>query len=424
MSTSPDISQTAPVPSPDLPEWFRKKQEDAWTLFQSLPAPDRTTETWRYGNVKNLDLSGLQKADLLPTAVELDEIEEGEAYLFFSNGYFVSSSSALPEGVLVLPLSAALKEVPDLVGQYFMQDDTKLGGEKYAALHAAHVTDGVFIYVPDGIRLDKTIQITHFIGGSAGVVFPHTLIVCGENAAVTVMEEFSGDFEEENFLIAVNDLVALPGSELKYALFQNLNDRSRFLQINSTRAEKDATVTNLILNLGAAWCREETTSRLLGENARSVMLSASIADSSREVDQRTFQHHAVARTQSDLLYKNTLFSTAKTTFSGMILVDQGAHFTDAYQTCRNLILSDDAEANSLPGLEINADQVKCSHGTTNSTIEDDQIFYLLSRGISPDRARELIAKGFNKEVLERFGNADVEEEALERIDDKFEMLKA
>lgn len=361
----------------------------------------------------------MQPAEIFPTAVELDNVEEEDAYLFFSNGHFVSSDTALPDGVIVLPLSAAMQEMPDIVEKYFMQEETSLGSSKYSALHAAHVTDGVFIYVPEGISLTKAIQINHFIGGNEGAVFPHTLIVCASNASVAVLEEFSGDMEEANFVIAVNDLVAGPGANLKYALVQNLNRQSRFLQINSTRVEQDAHATNLILNLGAMWARQETTSRLLGKGAESNMLSASLAQGTQEFDQRTYQDHKVPHTRSDLLYKNTLFHQARTTFSGMIAVEEGAHFTDAYQTCRNLLLSEEAEANSLPGLEINADQVKCSHGTTNATIDDDQIFYLLSRGIQPKLARQLIAQGFSVEVIERFGHEDVEEYLLDLLADKF-----
>lgn len=424
MSNSLPLTQApSPVPA-DYPDWFRARRKEAWEKYLSLPSPARNTETWRFGDIKQLDFDSQTVAELQPTLVDMESPEDGDAYLFFSNGHFLSSCTALPEGVTAMPLSAALRENPELVERYFMREETKLGSEKYAALHAAHVTEGVFIHVAEGIHLEKAIQITHIIGGSAGILFPHTLIVCEKDASATVMEDFTGDFEEENFILGVNDLVARPGSRLKYAMFQRLNDKSRFMQINSTRVEEGAEATCLIVNTGAAWAREESTSLLSAENARSIMLSASVANGTQQYDQRTFQHHAVGNTFSDLLYKNTLLGSTKTVFSGMISVDLGAHFTDAFQTCRNLILSDDAEANSLPGLEINADQVKCSHGTTNATISDDEIFYLLSRGIAPDQARELIAKGFSVEALERFNNEEVTERALEILGEKFDTVRA
>lgn len=414
------------VPAPltsDYPDWFRTRRQNAWEQYLSLPTPLRNREEWRFGDVKQLNFDTLPLAEIQPALVDMETPEEGDAFLFFSNGHFLSSATALPEGVTVMPLSAALKEVPELVEKYFMREETRLGSEKYAALHAAHVTEGVFIHVAEGIQLEKAIQIIHILGGSPGILFPHTLIVCEKDASVTVMEEFSSELEEANVVLSVNDLVAGPGSRLKYALFQNLNKQSRFLQINSTRVEEEGEATGLIVNTGATWAREESTSILAAKGARSIMLSASVANGEQQYDQRTSQRHVAGHAFSDLLYKNTLLDRSKTTFAGMITVDRGSHFTDAFQTCRNLILSEDAEANSLPGLEINADQVKCSHGTTNATISDDEIFYLLSRGITPEHARELIAKGFSIEVLERFHNAEVEERALELLSDKFEELQ-
>jgi len=149
------------------------------------------------------------------------------------------------------------------------------------------------------------------------------------------------------------------------------------------------------------------------------MLSVSIPDNEQEYDQRTFQHHVSEGAYSDLLYKNTLYGRSKTVFSGLISVDENAHHTDAYQTCRNLLMTDDCEANSMPGLEINADQVKCSHGSTSSQISDEEIFYLQARGIDPDRARQLIARGFSVEAVERLENEETENLLLRFIDQKF-----
>jgi Fe-S cluster assembly protein SufD len=174
------------------------------------------------------------------------------------------------------------------------------------------------------------------------------------------------------------------------------------VQATSASVEKQGSVTTLLLNVGAHAVRNENTSHLIGEGADSRMFSASLLDDGREVDQRTLQNHACPRTTSDLLYKNILSGKARSVFSGLIQVAEGSHFTDAYQKCRNLLLSDEAEANSMPGLEINADQVKCSHGSTTGRIEKEELFYLRSRGIPEAPARRLIACGFGKEAVSRF----------------------
>jgi Fe-S cluster assembly protein SufD len=191
------------------------------------------------------------------------------------------------------------------------------------------------------------------------------------------------------------------------------------IQINETSAARDALAKGFILNTGASWARNESLSRLEGPGARSDMLSVSIPAREQEYDQRTFQHHVSQGACSDLLYKNSLYDNSKTIFSGLIFVDEGAHHTDAYQTCRNLLMSGSCEANSMPGLEINADQVKCSHGSTSAQIEDSEIFYLRARGIDPVRARQLISRGFSVEVVDRIGDEATEELVLRFIDAKF-----
>src|SRR4029077_5238515 len=151
---------------------------------------------------------------------------------------------------------------------------------------------------------------------------------------------------------------------------------------------------SLNVNLGGAYSRFESLSRLIGEGARSDLLAVCVAENAQEFDARTLQDHASPQTTSDLLYKNALNDRARNTFGGLIRVEPHAHFTDAYQTVRNLLLSDDAEANSMPGLEIMADNVKCSHGATSGQLNEDELFYLLARGIPKSVALQLLVAGF------------------------------
>jgi Fe-S cluster assembly protein SufD len=152
------------------------------------------------------------------------------------------------------------------------------------------------------------------------------------------------------------------------------------------------------------------------------MFSVSLAAGNQEIDQRTLQDHLSPNSYSDLLYKNVLFDTSKTIFAGLIKVDEGAHGTDAYQKCRNLLLSDNCEANSMPGLEINADQVKCSHGSTTGRIAEDELFYFESRGISRPDAARLIAVGFANEVVGKVGHEAIEDLLGHAIEHRFAEL--
>lgn len=400
MTTKSQITNhESQIPSASLPDWFASLQEAASQEYESLPIPSRREENWRFGNLKQLDFEGYTPEQGSDITYEIPE---------------------LPEGVICLPFEEALQQHGELVRQHFMKRATRLGSAKYAALHKANLKSGLFVYVPDGIRVEKPIEVCHVLSGAHKMAFPHTLIITGKDAGISVLDRFiSANEDDPGLCIAVNDLIAGDGSKLSYCAIQELNLNSRMIQINATEVGRDAHAVGFTLNTGAQWARNEAISLMSGEGAHSDMLSCSIPSGTQQYDQRTYQHHAAPRTNSDLLYKNTLYGTSRTIFSGLILVDKGAHYTDAYQTCRNLLMDETAEANSMPGLEINADQVKCSHGSTSASISDDEIFYLCTRGIPPHKARRLIAKGFSMAAVERMSNQRMEEMVIEAIDRKF-----
>ncbi len=408
-----------------FPTWFTDRQKAARARFEALPAPARGDETWRFSNLKQLEFSGLSRSTLdgVDTAgliFRSTGLETTAAKFVFVNDTPVLAETNLPAGVICLPLAEALTAHGDLVQAHFMQQETRLGSAKFAAWHEASLRNGMFIHVPDGVEVEGTIEVHHWLSGAYGIIFPHTLVVTGANARVRVIDIFrSAEFAVPGLAVAFNDLSAGPGSKLDYLCIQAFNESTRVIQINETSVARDAATTGFILNTGASWARNESLSRLEGEGARSDMLSVSIPAGTQEYDQRTFQHHVSPGAFSDLLYKNSLYDYSKTIFSGLIFVDEGAHHTDAYQTCRNLLMSDTCEANSMPGLEINADQVKCSHGSTSAQIHDDEIFYLLARGIPPVTARQLIARGFSIEVVERLKDDAVEDLVIRFIDEKF-----
>lgn len=419
----PSLLDSAPVTPAYLPAWFAARQQAAWTRFLATPAPKRGDETWRFSSIKQLDFSAFQKTaatgvnELIARSIGL---EAPAAKFVFVNDELVHVESRLPEGVICLSLAEALVSHSDLVQAHFMKQETRLGSAKFSALHEASLTNGLFVFIPDNVEVEGTIEAHHWIAGADTVVFPHTLIVTGKSSKVRVVDCFhSADASEPGLAIAFNDLCAGQNSQLDYVAVQAFNEVTRVIQINETSAARDASTTGFILNTGASWARNESLSRLEGSGSRSDMLSVSIPSHQQEYDQRTFQHHVSPGAYSDLLYKNSLYDDSRTIFSGLIFVDEGAHHTDAYQTCRNLLMSDTCEANSMPGLEINADQVKCSHGSTSSQISDEEIFYLRARGIDPVRSRQLIARGFSVDVVERLKNEEIEALVLRFIDEKF-----
>lgn len=411
------------MPTIMIPQWLSERQAKAKARCEELPKPTRRDEAWRFGNLKQLDFEGFApapaaNADALIARSE--GLENTAAKFVFVNDELASSESNLPEGVVCLPLAEALESHSDLVESHFMRQENRLGSAKYAAWHEANVSNGLFVHVPENVEVEGTIEVHHWISGANTLIFPHTLIITGESAKVRVTDLFrSADETSPGLAVAYNDLYAGRNSQLDYVAVQDFNEVTRVIQVNDTSVQRDARAKAFVLNVGASWARNESLSRLEGSGAHSDMLSVSIPAREQEYDQRTFQHHVSEGAYSDLLYKNTLYDSSKTVFSGLIFVDEGAHQTDAYQTCRNLLMSDRAEAHSMPGLEINADQVKCSHGSTSAQIADDEIFYLCARGIDPVRARQLIARGFSVEAIERLENEAVEELVLRFVDEKF-----
>jgi Fe-S cluster assembly protein SufD len=416
------LLESAPETPAAFPAWFAERRRAAWQRFLETPTPKRGDEAWRFSSFKQLDFAGFSSAEPSSVAGLVGRsvaLEAPAAKFVFANDALLHSESNLPAAVICLPLAEALVSHGDLVREYFMLRDTRLGSAKWTALHEANVSNGLFVHGPAGVEVEGTIEVFHWLAGEKVVIFPHTLVVTGANAKVRVVDYFQSAGDEAGLAIAVNDLNAGPGSKLDYIAIQAFNEKTKVIQVNETGVSKDAAAIGFILNTGAAWARNESLSRLEGEGARSDMLSVSVPAREQEYDQRTFQHHVSPGAYSDLLYKNSLYDESRTIFSGLISVDEGAHRTDAYQTCRNLFMSDEAEANSMPGLEINADDVKCSHGSTSSRISEEEIFYLRARGIDPMRARQLIARGFSVEVIERLGDEKAEEMVLRFLDDKF-----
>lgn len=418
------LLDSAPETPAAFPAWFAERQRAAWDRFLATPTPKRGDEAWRFASFKQLDFAAFSRgADVSPLASLIQRssaLESPVAKFVFANDQLLHAESQLPAGVVCLPLAEALVSHGDLVHEHFMKQDTRLGSAKWTALHEANLRNGLFVHVPAHVEVVGTIEVFHWLAGENTAIFPHTLVVTGANAKVRVVDYFqSANASDAGLCIAVNDLIAGPGSKLDYLAIQAFNEQTKVIQVNETGVAKDASATGFILNTGAVWARNESLSRLEGEGSRSDMLSVSVPAREQEYDQRTFQHHVSPGAASDLLYKNSLYDKSRTIFSGLIFVDEGAHRTDAYQTCRNLFMSEDAEANSMPGLEINADDVKCSHGSTSAAISDEEIFYLRARGIDPVRARQLIARGFSVEVIERLGDEKVEAMVLRFLDDKF-----
>ena len=412
-----------------LPAWFRDRTAAAWKDFQKLPVPSVKSEPWRYSNAKRISLAELHPAGAASAAEEQQAIEQSRpinnaaARLVFVNDRLIHrDASKLPAGVVCVSLAEALRDHEALLKQHFMKRESFLGSAKFAALHLAHVKAGTVVFVPKDVVVDHPIEIFHWVTESNAAIFPHTLVVTADHAQVKVIDHYRSSSGALTLSCAVADIIAGAGSSITYVSCQELGEKGQALHLSSTATHRDSKVKNLQVQLGAEFSRSESVSDLVGEGSRSDMLSVSMPVKDQVVDQRTLQRHLAPHTYSDLLYKNALYDRARSIFSGLIHVFEGAHYTDAYQTCRNLLNSEEAEASSMPGLEINADQVKCSHGSTSSPVSDEELFYLKARGIPDTEARRLIVIGFLANAVSRLEDESIETMIRERMEEKFASL--
>ncbi len=394
-----------------LPAWWIERKKDAWNRFLELPFPGRDDERWRFSNLKGLSLEGFDLPEdpstIVPHLPDFAHVAE----IIFSNRQIVGRTT-LPadlaaKGVVFCPLDEALRQHAEIVQAWFQKHPANLGSEKFVALNTAFTASGALLYVPRNVKVDLPFVVQHTLTGPNQSSFPHTLVVLEDGAEATFAEFFVSAGHDAHLVTGVNDLHAGENARLTYVGAQNWSRDTLAIQTNSITAQRDARVLSLNVHLGGRQARHESHSRLLGPGAHSEMLALTVATGTQEFDQRTLQTHAAPHTSSNLLYKNALLGTARTIFSGLIVVEPDAQKTDAYQSNRNLMLSDEAEANSLPGLEIQANDVRCTHGSTTSRVEPEQEFYLESRGIRPAFAQELLVFGFFEEVLDKLENAEL-----------------
>lgn len=413
-----------------LPDWFRNLQSEAWERYQALPSPVRADEQWRFANLKPFTaieefqpnpLGGVDADDLVARSERLENVA--------GRFVFVDDNLAAPryldpeveaKGVIFTTLIDALNQHGDLVRRYFMQQTPELGSEKFEALHVAMLRSGVFLHIPKGVEIEAPFVVAQWNRKPGTAIFPHTLFVCEDNASGHLVEfQESADPEGENLVIANAHVFAGPGSRPKHTIVQNWSRKTLSLQLNTSNAQRDVTSQGTIINIGSSLTRQEIHGKIFGSGADVNLYSLNVPDGEQLMDQRTLQTHLAPNSRSDLLYKNALLDRSKTIFSGLIIVGDDAQQTDAYQTNNNLMLSDAAEANSLPGLEIKANDVKCSHGATSGKIDDSNIFYFLARGIPRKRAEELMVFGFFEEIIGKIGHESVERHVRDLLERKF-----
>lgn len=411
--------------------WLQALKRAAWKEFHSLPLPMRTNEKWRFSNLKKLTLEGFQFPhtkigyERVDIARLSSIIPDYAGRMIFEDNHLLRhdyiSDSLQSQGVIWQPLCDAFENHPELVQKYFAQQKTHLGSEKFYYLNLAYAHAGSFLYVPKDVIIEEPLLAYHWAQVSGVALIPQTIIVAEPRSRVSLIDIYASHLAASpppSLAIAMSSIFAGKNAYVSRTSIQNWNEATLSFQLDSTITSESAHTKSVAINLGSSMSRFENQVVLDGPHAQAELLSLAVANDAQEFDQRTFQEHYAAYTTSNLLYKNALLDTSHTIFSGMIKVHPEADKTDAYQTNHNLLLSEDAVASSLPGLEIEANDVKCSHGATSGKLDENELFYMLSRGISKKAAQQLLIFGFLEEILEKIENPLLRDDLRERIQQK------
>jgi Fe-S cluster assembly protein SufD len=380
--------------------------------FAALGFPTLRQEEWRFTNVAPIARGTFVRPENDPDAADparLSVLElETSARLVFVDGRFsakLSKIDELPSGTIVTSLAEALAQTPDQVLPWLGRL-TGVAGPKedhpFVALNAAFLRDGAFVLVPRGAVIEKPIHLLFLSSGTADRAtysFPRNLIVAGENSQVTVVETYSGD--GVYLCCPVTEMVAGPAAVIDHYKLQRESRDAFHLATFQIEGERSATPSSHSISIGGGLVRNDVVAVLNGEGIDCILNGLYLADGRQLVDNHMRVEHAKAHCDSHELYKGILDGKARAVFNGLIHVHPGAQKTDAKQSNRNLLLSSEAIANSNPQLEIFADDVKCTHGSTVGQLDEDAIFYLRSRGIGAEAARSLLTYAFASDIVER-----------------------
>jgi Fe-S cluster assembly protein SufD len=420
------------------PHWLRERRLRAWEAYENTPMPSTRSEEWRYTDLKTkLDLPSLRWPNLveceddfgacpdgLQAAMLADHAASGHIWEIDGLIFHEDLDQSLREkGVVLTSLRKAMDSHAELLQTHLATEALPPEEGKFEALNAALWTDGILLYVPEGVRLDLPIRVTRWVSQEGVALFSRTLIVAEPGSQVSFVDEvLSEDMEKQTLVSNAVEVLAQDGAQVQYVSLQRLGRGAFYQSSQRTLAQRESTLDTLNVSMGASTSRVDLNARLLGPGANSDMLGLYFGDDHQHFDHNTSQDHLAPNTASDLLYKGALDAASRSVFRGIIRVHPKAQKTDAYQTNRNLLLSDHARADSLPNLEIQADDVKCSHGATVGQLDEESRFYLMSRGLSREQAERLVVLGFLGEVLSRLPLGGVVEKVTSVIESKLRQV--
>lgn len=363
------------------PLWLEERRQRGASLVESLPLPDQKAKGWEFTDLSGLDLGSYEEAGAEPV---------------------VSGA----EGAIVLALSEALASHGELLRE-------RLGSlvpveDPFVARNEASWSDGVLVYVPKGVRLSEPVQIEVPVDATGVAINWRTLVVLEEDAEAEVWEHWSSPGDDVDAVLnSVVELSVGQNATLRYVNTQDISERAWIFATQRAQVERDGRLDWAALGFGSGRGKVRMETKLAGPGSEARVTGGYAGGAGQHLDYDTTQEHAAPGTNSDLAFRGVLAGGATAVWRGMIKVDPGAQQTDAFQESRNLLLSPEAHADAIPGLEILADDVRCTHAAAVAQVDKEQLFYLTSRGLEAAAAKSLIIEGFLESLVERLAEGPV-----------------
>ncbi len=391
------------------PEWITDARRAAFAKYEELLGEELDPEEF-----KRVDLRIFNAGKFRPSNTESDassvktllanETEYGGT-IGHVDGHVTHTNfdeDIAAKGVLFGDLQTLLTEHRELLEPYFMQQAVNPDADRFSAWHAAFWTSGTLLFVPKGVTVDQPLHslIAHTKDGIAD--FGHTLIIIEDEARATLLEETTSATEDLNGLhVGCVELIVGKHANLRYVQLQNWNQKSWHFAHQAGNVDREGSLQWTVVGLGSKLSHIHQDVNLNGRASTAEVNGVTFTSDRQKISYYTQQHHKAQGTHSDLLYKEVLRDESRVIWRGMIKVDEAAQQTDGYQRSDALMLSTDTRCDSIPGLEIEADDVRCTHGATTGRVDEEQIFYAQSRGISENEAMHMIVEGFFQQVYDR-----------------------
>jgi Fe-S cluster assembly protein SufD len=384
----------------DGPKWLRDRRAAGYEALASCALPSESEEVWRYTPINSLKLD-----DFAPPTHD-GPVPAGDQLLSALTAALgpVAGSVLVHNGrASVFTASGAdfaFGRAEDVPGSAESLGSVQQGGDALVRLNDAFAPDPVFVDVPEGVHVEAPVLIVHWCDSAAA--FPRTSVRAREGSSVSVVEVFAGaEGPDRTLIVPVTELAAADGASLGYVSLQILGDAAWSIARLAGRGTAKSSLRTFTVGLGASYDRVRADVAVEGKDARSEILSAYLGDGTQVHDIRTLQDHVAPRTTSELLCQGAVAGTSRSVYSGLIRVHRGAVRSDARQTNHNLVLDEGAHADSVPNLDILENDVRCSHASTVGPVDEDQRYYIESRGVAPEVAEGLIVRGFFDAIIDR-----------------------